>query len=71
MCVCVQGQLKPEQPLPSYVSLFSERVPNTSSQMLGSRLSTPLGSDLVRLDRLLICSESPRRCKQDPEMLPC
>ncbi|KAM9341228.1 ciliary microtubule inner protein 5 [Symphorus nematophorus] len=64
------GQLKPEEPLPSYVSLFSDRVPNTTSQMLGSRLTTPLGSELVRLDRLTLWPGSHHRRKQDPEMLP-
>ncbi|XP_042356145.1 uncharacterized protein C2orf50 homolog [Plectropomus leopardus] len=65
------GQLKPEETLPSYVSLFSDRVPNTTNQMFGSRLSTPLGSDLVRLDRLLLWSAGNHKRKQDPEMLPC
>ncbi|XP_026209818.1 uncharacterized protein C2orf50 homolog [Anabas testudineus] len=65
------GQLKPEEPLPSYLSLFSDRVPNTTSQMFGSRLSTPLGSELVRLDRMLLRSGSHHKRKQDPEMLPC
>ncbi|KAI3367951.1 hypothetical protein L3Q82_026778 [Scortum barcoo] len=64
------GQLKSEEPLPSYVSLFSDRVPNTTNQMFGSRLSTPLGSELVRLDRLLLWPESHHKRKQDPEMLP-
>nr|XP_046269863.1 uncharacterized protein C2orf50 homolog [Scatophagus argus] len=65
------GQLKPEEPLPSYTSLFSDRVPNTSNQMFGSRLSSPLGSELVRLDRLILWSGSHHKRKQDPEMLPC
>uniref|UniRef100_UPI0037E92D5A uncharacterized protein C2orf50 homolog n=1 Tax=Semicossyphus pulcher TaxID=241346 RepID=UPI0037E92D5A len=65
------GQLKPEEPLPSYVSLFSDRVPNTTNQMFGSRLSTPLGSELVRLDRLILWSGSNHKRKLDPEMLPC
>ncbi|XP_054470502.1 uncharacterized protein C2orf50 homolog [Anoplopoma fimbria] len=65
------GQLKTEEPLPSYVSLFSDRVPNTTNQMFGSRLSTPLGSDLVRLDRMSLWSGIHHKCKQDPEMLPC
>ncbi|KAM4542106.1 ciliary microtubule inner protein 5 [Odontesthes bonariensis] len=49
----LKGQQRTEEPLPSYVSLFSDRHPNTSSQMLGSSLSTPEGKELVRLDRLL------------------
>ncbi|XP_070777163.1 uncharacterized protein C2orf50 homolog [Enoplosus armatus] len=65
------GQLKSEEPLPSYVPLFSDRVPNTTNRMFGSRLSTQLGSELVRLDRLLPWSGSHHRRKQDPDMLPC
>nr|XP_019940366.1 PREDICTED: uncharacterized protein C2orf50 homolog [Paralichthys olivaceus] len=64
------GQLKPEEPLPSYTSLFSDRVPNTTTQMLGSKLSTPHGRELVRLDRLLLWSGSYHKSKKDPEMLP-
>lgn len=70
-CGFVQGQLKSEEPLPSYVSLFSDRVPNTTNQLCGSRLSTPLGSELVRLDRLLLWPGNHHRRKQDPDMLPC
>ncbi|XP_040917113.1 uncharacterized protein C2orf50 homolog [Toxotes jaculatrix] len=64
------GQLKSEEPLPSYVSLFSDRVPNTTNQMFGSRLSTPLGRELVRLEKLLLWSGTHHKCKRDPEMLP-
>ncbi|XP_059209738.1 uncharacterized protein C2orf50 homolog [Centropristis striata] len=65
------GQLKSEEPLPSYVPLFSDRVPNTTNQMFGSRLSTPLGKELVRLDRLLLWSGGNHKRKLDPEMMPC
>ncbi|XP_023126397.1 uncharacterized protein C2orf50 homolog [Amphiprion ocellaris] len=64
------GQLKPEEPLPTYVSLFSDRFPNTSNQIFGSRMSTPLGRELVRLDRLLLFQTNHHKRKQDPEMLP-
>ncbi|XP_056283025.1 uncharacterized protein C2orf50 homolog [Pseudoliparis swirei] len=63
------GQLKPQEPLPSYVSLFSDHVPNTSNQMFGSRLSTPLGISVVRLDRM--SHGRHRRSELDPEMQPC
>ncbi|KAM3594702.1 uncharacterized protein V6R79_012540 [Siganus canaliculatus] len=63
------GQLKPEKPLPSNMSFFSDRVPSTTNQMFGSRLSTPLGRELVRLDRLL-WSESHHKRRLDPERLP-
>ncbi|XP_029900625.1 ciliary microtubule inner protein 5 [Myripristis murdjan] len=65
------GQLKPEEPLPTHVSLFSDRLPNTTNHMFGSRVSTPLGRELMRLDRLLQWSGSRHKCKRDPEMLPC
>ncbi|XP_041668576.1 uncharacterized protein C2orf50 homolog [Cheilinus undulatus] len=65
------GQLKPSEPLPSDASLYSDRVPNTTNQVFGSRLSTPLGSELVRLDRLLLWSGGYRKHKLDQEMLPC
>ncbi|KAG7510294.1 hypothetical protein JOB18_018176 [Solea senegalensis] len=65
------GQLKTEEPLPSYVPLFSDRVPNTTNQMFGSRLSTPLGSELVRLDRLLLWSGGHYKSKKDAELMPC
>ncbi|TNN69959.1 putative protein C2orf50 [Liparis tanakae] len=64
------GQLKPQEPLPSYVSLFSDHVPNTSNQMFGSRLSTPLGISVVRLDRMSLGSGRHRRSELDPEMQP-
>ncbi|XP_028994912.1 uncharacterized protein C2orf50 homolog [Betta splendens] len=65
------GQLKSVEPLPSYVPLYSDRIPNTTSQVFGSRLSTPLGSELVRLDRLLLLSGGHHKRRQDPDMLPC
>uniref|UniRef100_A0A3B4YT57 Uncharacterized protein n=1 Tax=Stegastes partitus TaxID=144197 RepID=A0A3B4YT57_9TELE len=66
-----RGVLESEEPLPTYVSLFSDRIPNTTNQTFGSRMSTPLGSELVRLDRLLLWQKNHHMRKQDPEMLPC
>ncbi|XP_047467329.1 uncharacterized protein C2orf50 homolog [Mugil cephalus] len=62
------GRLRSEEPLPSYVPLFSDRVPNTTNQMFGNRLSTELGAKVVRLDNLLLWSGHHKR-KMDPEML--
>ncbi|KAM6968917.1 ciliary microtubule inner protein 5 [Tautogolabrus adspersus] len=64
------GHPKSPEPLPSNVSCFPDRVPNTTNQMFGSRLSTPLGSELVRLDRRLLWSGNYYKRKLDPEMLP-
>ncbi|KAJ3612723.1 hypothetical protein NHX12_018981 [Muraenolepis orangiensis] len=63
------GQPRAEAPLPSSVSVFSGQVPNTASQTLGSRESTPLGRELMRMDRLVLWTGS-RRAKPDPEILP-
>ncbi|XP_061552748.1 uncharacterized protein C2orf50 homolog [Phycodurus eques] len=63
------GELKTDEPLPDNASLFSDCAPNTTNQIFGSRLSTPLGRELIRLDRLLSWSASHRKCKQDPEMM--
>ncbi|KAG7226192.1 hypothetical protein INR49_014288, partial [Caranx melampygus] len=63
------GELKTEEPLPSDPSLFSDQVPNTTNQTFGSRLSTPLGNEMLRLDRLLLSTLSGchHRRKHDPE----
>ncbi|CAL8271568.1 unnamed protein product [Merluccius merluccius] len=63
------GRPRVEEPLPSYVSLFSDQVPNTANQTLGSRVSTPLGRELMRMDRLVLWTGS-RRSKPDPEIIP-
>ncbi|KAF7211535.1 uncharacterized protein C2orf50 homolog [Nothobranchius furzeri] len=47
------GKPKQEDPFHSYVSLYSDRFPKTSNQTYGSRLFTPLGQELIRLDRSL------------------
>ncbi|XP_076015501.1 ciliary microtubule inner protein 5 [Genypterus blacodes] len=60
------GQLKPAEPLPSHTS-HSDQFPNTSNQMIGSRLSTPLGMELIKLDRL---TRSHYKRKQDPAVMP-
>uniref|UniRef100_A0A3Q2YUP1 Uncharacterized protein n=1 Tax=Hippocampus comes TaxID=109280 RepID=A0A3Q2YUP1_HIPCM len=60
-----------KEPLPDNSSLFSDCAPNTTNQIFGSRLSTPLGHELIRLDRLLSRSASHHKCKQDPEMMSC
>ncbi|XP_068195608.1 uncharacterized protein C2orf50 homolog [Antennarius striatus] len=65
------GQLKQEEPQINHLSLCSDRIPKTSNQTFGRRLSTPLGSEVVRLDRLLLLSGHYQKLKSDPEMLPC
>ncbi|XP_071378757.1 uncharacterized protein C2orf50 homolog [Centroberyx affinis] len=64
------GQLKPEEPSPGHVSLFSDHLPSTTNHTFGSRVSTPLGRELMRMDKLLLWSGRHHKCKPDPEMLP-
>ncbi|XP_077433857.1 ciliary microtubule inner protein 5 isoform X3 [Vanacampus margaritifer] len=65
------GELKTDEPFPDNSSFFSNCYPNTSNQIFGSRLSTPLGRELIRLDRIISWSGSHHKCKQDPEMMSC
>ena len=64
-----QGRPRVEEPVPSNMSPFSDKVPNTTNRTLGSRIDTPLGRELMRLDRLMLLTSS-RRSKPDPEFLP-
>lgn len=64
------GELRPETPLPTHESFYSNTIPNTTNQMLGSRLYTQLGRELMRMDKLLLLSRSHHKCKQSTEMLP-
>ncbi|XP_016132423.1 uncharacterized protein C2orf50 homolog [Sinocyclocheilus grahami] len=65
------GHPRTETPLPSSVSLYSDRVPNTRNQMFGSGLYTELGKELIRLDNLLTLTANHRKTKRNPEMQPC
>ncbi|XP_004642405.1 uncharacterized protein C2orf50 homolog [Octodon degus] len=44
------GNKKEQEQLPEHVPLFSDTVPHSSSQVVGSRLATPLGRGLVHMD---------------------
>ncbi|KAJ8387924.1 hypothetical protein AAFF_G00148580 [Aldrovandia affinis] len=65
------GQPRAETPLPSYVPVFSDQVPNTTNQVFGSRMFTDLGQALIRLDNLLLLNSGHRKTKPNPEMQPC
>ncbi|KAH0621971.1 hypothetical protein JD844_023793 [Phrynosoma platyrhinos] len=47
------GKKKESDPLPEYMSLFSDKIPNTTSHMIGSRMNTDLGKTLVKMDFFL------------------
>uniref|UniRef100_A0A8C1T7R4 Uncharacterized protein n=1 Tax=Cyprinus carpio TaxID=7962 RepID=A0A8C1T7R4_CYPCA len=65
------GHLRTETLLPSSVSLYSHRVPNTKNQMFGSGLYTELGKELIHLDNLLTLTANHCKTKRNPEMQPC
>lgn len=71
ICSLFQGHPRTETPLPSYVSQYSDTLPNTSNQTLGSRLCTELGKELMRMDKLLILTTTHQKTKPSPEMQPC
>ncbi|KAJ7342286.1 hypothetical protein JRQ81_010020 [Phrynocephalus forsythii] len=41
------GKKKEPEPLPEYVSVFSEKIPNTTGHVIGSRMNTDLGQTLA------------------------
>ncbi|XP_048208133.1 uncharacterized protein C2orf50 homolog [Perognathus longimembris pacificus] len=63
------GNKKEPPKLPESVSVFSDTVPNSSNQVVGSRVDTPLGRALSRLDALLFW-EGARRRKVEEELQP-
>ncbi|TRY86814.1 hypothetical protein DNTS_020533 [Danionella cerebrum] len=65
------GHPRNETPLPSSVSFYSDRLPNTTNQTFGSRLYTDMGKELIQLDNLLMLTANHRKAKRNPEMQPC
>ncbi|XP_045835682.1 uncharacterized protein C2orf50 homolog [Meles meles] len=62
------GNRKEPVQLPEHVSLFSDTVPNSASQVVGSRLNTPLGQTLVGMD--FFCVGGVRKKKLEAELQP-
>ncbi|XP_055982293.1 uncharacterized protein C2orf50 homolog [Sorex fumeus] len=62
------GNRKEPVQLPEHVPLFSDTVPNASSQVVGSRLGTALGQTLARMDLRFV--EGARKKKLDEELQP-
>ncbi|XP_072532845.1 uncharacterized protein C2orf50 homolog [Salminus brasiliensis] len=65
------GRPRTEPPLPTYVPLYSDTLPNTTNQTFGSRMCTELGKELMRMDKLLMLTAPHRKNKQSPDMQPC
>ncbi|XP_006197338.1 ciliary microtubule inner protein 5 [Vicugna pacos] len=62
------GNKKEPVQLPEYVPLFSDTVPNSMSQVVGSRVDTPLGKALVGMDFFFV--EGVRKKKLEEELQP-
>uniref|UniRef100_A0A2K6LBN8 Ciliary microtubule inner protein 5 n=1 Tax=Rhinopithecus bieti TaxID=61621 RepID=A0A2K6LBN8_RHIBE len=63
-----QGNKKEPEKLPDHVPLFSDTVPSSTNQVVGSRLDTPLGQTLIRMD--FFFTEGARKKKLEDEMQP-
>uniref|UniRef100_A0A8C6ZIA4 Uncharacterized protein n=1 Tax=Nothoprocta perdicaria TaxID=30464 RepID=A0A8C6ZIA4_NOTPE len=59
---------KEQKPLPEYVPVFSDIVPNSTNQVVGSRMNTELGKTLANMDYFF--SGSRRKQKLEDELLP-
>ncbi|XP_015271894.1 PREDICTED: uncharacterized protein C2orf50 homolog [Gekko japonicus] len=44
------GEKKEHKQLPEYVSVFSDKIPNTNGHIIGSQMNTDLGKTLVKMD---------------------
>lgn len=63
-----QGNRKEPVQLPEHVSLFSDTVPNSANQVVGSRVNTPLGQTLIGMD--FFCVSGVRKKKLEAELQP-
>ncbi|XP_075056601.1 ciliary microtubule inner protein 5 [Mixophyes fleayi] len=63
------GNKKEVEKPPEHVPIFSDQVPNTTNQMIGSRINTDLGNTLVQMDFFLTSGNHKK--KLGTELLPC
>ncbi|CAJ0933497.1 unnamed protein product [Ranitomeya imitator] len=63
------GNKKEVETLPDNVPIFSDQVPNTTNQNIGSRINTDLGKTLVYMDFLLTSGNQKK--KLGSELQPC
>ncbi|XP_007933281.1 uncharacterized protein C2orf50 homolog [Orycteropus afer afer] len=64
----LMGNKKEHPTLPEYVPLFSDTVPNSTNQVVGSRMDTPLGKMLINMDFFFV--EGVRKKKLEEELQP-
>ncbi|XP_014720073.1 uncharacterized protein C2orf50 homolog [Equus asinus] len=62
------GNRKEPVKLPEYVPLFSDTVPNSTNQAVGSRVDTPQGKTLISMDFFFV--EGVRKKKLEDELQP-
>ncbi|XP_072266465.1 ciliary microtubule inner protein 5 [Pyxicephalus adspersus] len=63
------GNKKEIEKLPEQVPVFSDQIPNTTNQNIGSRINTDLGKNLVHMDFVLTSGNQKKRL--GTELLPC
>ncbi|XP_063147251.1 uncharacterized protein C2orf50 homolog [Candoia aspera] len=47
------GKEKVPEQLPEYIPIFSDKIPNTTNHVIGSRTNTDLGETLIQMDYFL------------------
>ncbi|ETE66853.1 hypothetical protein L345_07362, partial [Ophiophagus hannah] len=62
------GKKKVSAQLPEYVSIFSDKIPNTTNHVIGSRMNTDLGKTLIKMDYFL--NYGRRKTKTEQELQP-
>ncbi|CAM4532182.1 ciliary microtubule inner protein 5 [Caretta caretta] len=62
------GKKKEQEQLPEYMPVFSDNVPNTTNQTIGSRMNTETGKTLINMDYFL--SSGRQKKKLDQEFQP-
>ncbi|XP_074080850.1 ciliary microtubule inner protein 5 [Macrotis lagotis] len=59
------GNKKEHPKLPEYISLFSDIVPNTANQVIGSRVNTELGKKIAGMDFFFAKNNRKKKFKDD------
>ncbi|XP_042751305.1 uncharacterized protein C2orf50 homolog [Lagopus leucura] len=62
------GNKKEQKPLPDYMSVFSNTVPNSTNQNIGSRMNTELGKMLISMDYLFSRGAQKRKLEDDLQL---
>ncbi|XP_026530067.1 uncharacterized protein C2orf50 homolog [Notechis scutatus] len=62
------GKKKVSAQLPEYISIFSDKIPNTTNHVIGSRMNTDLGKTLIKMDYFL--NYGKRKTKTEQELQP-